>query len=121
MSQVTLSNQSTWASKLKAMGPGILMASAAVGGSHIVSSTQAGGSYGWSLLLLVILANVFKYPFFRFGAEYTADTGKTLVEGYAEKGKSISGFSLSSTSSLPWLIQLELLSFAQLSSLALFQ
>ena len=55
------------------------MASAAVGGSHIVSSTQAGGSYGWSLLLLVILANVFKYPFFRFGAEYTADTGKTLV------------------------------------------
>ena len=87
MSQVTLSNQSTWTSKLKAMGPGILMASAAVGGSHIVSSTQAGGSYGWSLLLLVILANVFKYPFFRFGAEYTADTGKTLVEGYAEKGK----------------------------------
>ena len=90
MSQVTLSNQSTWASKLKAMGPGILMASAAVGGSHIVSSTQAGGSYGWSLLLLVILANVFKYPFFRFGAEYTADTGKTLVEGYAEKGKTLS-------------------------------
>ena len=47
MSQVTLSNQSTWTSKLKAMGPGILMASAAVGGSHIVSSTQAGGSYGY--------------------------------------------------------------------------
>ena len=69
------------------MGPGILMASAAVGGSHIVSSTQAGGSYGWALLGLVILANLFKYPFFRFGAEYTADTGKTLVEGYAEKGK----------------------------------
>ena len=67
------------------MGPGILMASAAVGGSHIVSSTQAGGKYGWALLGLVILANLFKYPFFRFGAEYTADTGKTLVEGYAEK------------------------------------
>lgn len=87
MSQAISLNQSTWASKLKAMGPGILMATAAVGGSHIVSSTQAGGSYGWSLLLLVILANVFKYPFFRFGAEYTADTGKTLVEGYAEKGR----------------------------------
>ena len=39
------------------------------------------------MLGLVILANLFKYPFFRFGAEYTADTGKTLVEGYAEKGK----------------------------------
>lgn len=32
----------TWQSKIKALGPGILMASAAVGGSHIVSSAQAG-------------------------------------------------------------------------------
>ena len=87
MSQIEATNQSTLRSKIKAMGPGILMASAAVGGSHIVSSTQAGASYGWALLGLVILANVFKYPFFRFGAEYTADTGKTLVEGYAKKGK----------------------------------
>ena len=78
---------STWQSKIKALGPGVLMASAAVGGSHIVSSAQAGAMYGWSLLLLVILANLFKYPFFRFGAEYTLETGKNLVEGYAEKGK----------------------------------
>ncbi|WP_061583031.1 NRAMP family divalent metal transporter [Streptococcus gordonii] len=78
---------STWQSKIKALGPGILMASAAVGGSHIVSSAQAGAMYGWSLLLLVILANLFKYPFFRFGAEYTLEIGKNLVEGYAEKGK----------------------------------
>ena len=78
---------STWQSKIKALGPGILMASAAVGGSHIVSSAQAGAMYGWSLLLLVILTNLFKYPFFRFGAEYTLETGKNLVEGYVEKGK----------------------------------
>ena len=47
---------STWQSKLKALGPGILMASAAVGGSHIVSSAQAGAKYGWALMGLVILA-----------------------------------------------------------------
>ena len=78
---------STWQSKLKALGPGILMASAAVGGSHIVSSAQAGAKYGWALMGLVILANLFKYPFFRFGAEYTLETGHSLVEGYAQKGK----------------------------------
>ena len=50
---------STWQSKLKALGPGILMASAAVGGSHIVSSAQAGAKYGWALMGLVILANLF--------------------------------------------------------------
>mgnify|MGYP000122802347 CR=1 FL=1 len=57
--------QSTWRTKLKALGPGILMASAAVGGSHIVSSTQAGAIYGWQLALLIILINIFKYPFLK--------------------------------------------------------
>ena len=47
--------RSTWKSKFKAMGPGILMASAAVGGSHIVSSTQAGAIYGWQLAIIVLL------------------------------------------------------------------
>lgn len=79
--------KSTWKTKLKAMGPGILMASAAVGGSHIVSSTQAGAIYGWQLALMILLINLFKYPFFRFGSQYTMENGKSLVEGYAEKGK----------------------------------
>lgn len=78
---------STWQTKTKALGPGILLASAAVGGSHIVSSTQAGALYGWQLAILILLINVFKYPFFRFGSQYTAIEGKNLVEGYAEKGK----------------------------------
>ncbi|MDH2999057.1 hypothetical protein A1D22_04165 [Pasteurellaceae bacterium LFhippo2] len=77
---------STWGSKFAAMGPGVLMASAAVGGSHIVASTQAGAIYGWQLAIIIILANLFKYPFFRFGVQYTLGTGKTLLEGYKEKG-----------------------------------
>ncbi len=61
------------------------MASAAVGGSHLIASTQAGALYGWQLALIIILTNLFKYPFFRFSAHYTLDTGKSLIEGYAEK------------------------------------
>ncbi|EMB55773.1 putative integral membrane protein [Streptococcus mutans 11A1] len=79
--------RSTWKSKFKAMGPGILMASAAVGGSHIVSSTQAGAIYGWQLVIIVLLVNLFKYPFFRFGSQYTLQNNKSLIEGYKEKGK----------------------------------
>lgn len=63
------------------------MASAAVGGSHIVSSTQAGAIYGWQLALVILLINIFKYPFFRFGSQYTMENDKSLIEGYAEKGK----------------------------------
>ncbi|WP_249962602.1 NRAMP family divalent metal transporter [Histophilus somni] len=81
-------NQSFWAKKLSALGPGILMASAAVGGSHIIASTQAGAIYGWQLAIIILLANLFKYPFFRFGVQYTLDSGNTLLEGYRQKGKS---------------------------------
>lgn len=71
----------------KTFGPGILMASAAIGGSHLIASTQAGALYGWQLAIFIVLANVFKYPFFRFATDYTYDTGKSLVEGYAHKSK----------------------------------
>ncbi|WIM82092.1 NRAMP family divalent metal transporter [Gallibacterium anatis] len=77
---------STFKSRLSALGPGILMASAAVGGSHLIASTQAGAIYGWQLAIIIILANLFKYPFFRFGVQYTLDTNKSLLEGYKEKG-----------------------------------
>lgn len=72
---------------LKSFGPGILMASAAIGGSHLISSTQAGALYGWQLAIIIILANVFKYPFFRFATDYVYDTGTSLIAGYAKKSK----------------------------------
>ena len=83
----TVSPVSTWRSRFRALGPGILMASAAIGGSHIIASTQAGALYGWQLALIIVLTNLFKYPFFNFSAHYTLDSGKSLIEGYAEKSR----------------------------------
>lgn len=77
---------STWHTRLNALGPGILMATAAIGGSHLVASTQAGAIFGWQLFWLIVVINVLKYPFFRFGIEYTLATKKSLVEGYQSKG-----------------------------------
>ena len=72
---------------LKLLGPGILMATAAIGGSHLVASTQAGAQFGWQLMLLIFLVNVFKYPFFRAGVSYTISTAQTLQQGYYQMGK----------------------------------
>ena len=72
---------------LKALGPGLLWAGAAVGVSHFVQSTRAGASFGLELLGLVLLANVFKYPAFSFGPRYAAATGTSLLEGYRRQGK----------------------------------
>ena len=72
---------------LRSLGPGIMMAAAAVGGSHLVASTKAGAIYGWQLTILILLVNLFKYPFFKAGVQYTMGTGDSLVEGYAKMGK----------------------------------
>lgn len=71
----------------RAFGPGILIASAAIGGSHLVASTQAGALYGWQLAIMIILANFFKYPFFRFATNYAYETGDSLIAGYAKKSR----------------------------------
>ncbi|MFY9083520.1 divalent metal cation transporter, partial [Aliarcobacter butzleri] len=72
----------------KIFGPGILMATAAIGGSHLVSSTQSGALYGWSLAIFILLVNLFKYPFFLSNVQYTMATKKSLIEGYATLGNS---------------------------------
>jgi Mn2+/Fe2+ NRAMP family transporter len=66
----------------QALGPGVLLAGAAIGGSHLVAATQAGASFGLGLLGLVLLANLFKYPFLLVGSRFTAATGRSLLEGY---------------------------------------
>ncbi|MHA7863664.1 NRAMP family divalent metal transporter [Flagellimonas marinaquae] len=72
---------------LKALGPGLLFASMAIGTSHLVLSTKAGAQYGWVMIIPIILANLLKYPFFEFGIRYTTVTEKSLIEGYANLGK----------------------------------
>jgi cation:H+ antiporter len=71
----------------KALGPGVLFTGAAVGVSHLVQSTRAGAVYGFALLLIVVLANVAKYPAFRFGPQYAAATNRSLLEGYRRQGR----------------------------------
>lgn len=71
----------------KQLGPGLLYAGAAVGVSHLVQSTRAGASYGIAMILVVIIANILKYPFFKAGPLYAAYTGKSLLEAFYEEGK----------------------------------
>lgn len=71
---------------LKALGPGILFASTAIGVSHLVQSTKAGAEFGFGLLWAILLANLFKYPFFEYGSRYANATGKSIIDGYQRLG-----------------------------------
>jgi len=66
------------------LGPGLIMAAAAIGVSHLVQSTRAGAEFGFALVWAVVLANIFKYPFLEFGPRYALATGKNMIEGYAK-------------------------------------
>lgn len=70
----------------KTLGPGFLYAGAAVGVSHLVQSTKAGAQYGFTLLVVVIISNILKYPFFEAGPRYAAATGESLIQGYRKIG-----------------------------------
>jgi Mn2+/Fe2+ NRAMP family transporter len=74
---------------LQSLGPGLLFAGAAIGVSHLVQSTRAGAEFGFGLIWALVLALLFKYPFFQFAPRYAAATGETLLEGYQKIGKGI--------------------------------
>ncbi|REL39271.1 divalent metal cation transporter [Rhodohalobacter sp. SW132] len=70
----------------KSLGPGLLMAAAAIGVSHLVQSTRAGAEFGYALIWAVLLANLFKYPFLEFGPRYAIATGRHMIDGYKKLG-----------------------------------
>ena len=74
---------------LKRLGPGLLFAGAAIGVSHLVQSTRAGADFGLGLLWALLLVNIFKYPFFQYGARYSSATGESLLDGYKKLGSPI--------------------------------
>ena len=71
---------------LSRLGPGLLYAAAAVGVSHLVQATRAGGDYGLALAGVIVVIALVKYPGIRFGADYAAATGRTLIHSYASIG-----------------------------------
>ncbi|MEJ2128483.1 MAG: divalent metal cation transporter [Woeseiaceae bacterium] len=73
-----------WVARL---GPGLMLAAAAVGVSHLVFATQAGARFGLSLTWLIVLISVLKYPAFRFAVDYASLTDRSLVHAYARLGK----------------------------------
>ena len=74
---------------LKKLGPGLLFAGAAIGVSHLVQSTKSGADFGLGLVWALIIANIFKYPFFQFGPKYALATGESVLHGYKKLSRNI--------------------------------
>jgi Mn2+/Fe2+ NRAMP family transporter len=75
-----------WHQLRLALGPGLLLAGAAIGVSHLVQATRAGAEYGFSLFWVLALAILTKYPFLEFGPRFAAATGEHMITGYHRMG-----------------------------------
>jgi Mn2+/Fe2+ NRAMP family transporter len=68
-------------------GPGLVFTGAAIGTSHLVQSTRAGAMFGAALIGVIVLANLLKYPAFRFGVDFSHARRQSLLSGYRELGR----------------------------------
>jgi len=73
----------------RTLGPGLLYAASAVGVSHLVQATRAGAEYGLALVGVMLVFGLVKYPAIRFGGEYTALAGESLLDRYARDGRAV--------------------------------
>ncbi|MGB3722005.1 MAG: hypothetical protein WA979_04210 [Pacificimonas sp.] len=78
---------SSRASFSKLLGPALLFSGVAIGTSHLVQSTRAGAVYGLGLVGVILVANLLKYPAFRFGVDYGHATGRSILAGYRHLGR----------------------------------
>ncbi len=79
--------KNTLSNFIKASGPGLMFAAAAIGASHVVQATRAGAAYGLTMLGLIVLIGILKYPAFRAGPHYALASHESLLTAYRRQGR----------------------------------
>jgi Mn2+/Fe2+ NRAMP family transporter len=83
MGEIPLSPPKTLAGKLKLIGPGIILAAAAIGSGELILTPRAGALFGLSIAWIILLSVVYKL-FLTLGlARYTIATGEDIFVGFS--------------------------------------
>lgn len=67
-------------SKMKKMGPGLILMMTGVGTSHLVTAPVAGGRWAFALLWVLPVAYLFKYYGFELAFRFTNATGYSVLD-----------------------------------------
>ena len=76
----------TWGSKLKLIGPGLVVAATGVGAGDMVTSLTAGTQYGTVLIWAIILGAVLKYTLTEGLGRWYMATKTTILDGWRSMG-----------------------------------
>ncbi|MEO1365828.1 MAG: Nramp family divalent metal transporter [Acidobacteriota bacterium] len=69
--------------RLRHLGPGLLLAATSIGASHLLMSPEAGARFELGLVWLVVAVHILKYPAFEAAPRYVAARGESLLDAYA--------------------------------------
>ncbi len=73
----------TFGAKLKRIGPGILLAAAAIGSGELILTPRAGALFGLSVGWVIVVSIVYKLALTLGLARYTIATGEDIFEGFS--------------------------------------
>ena len=80
--------------RLKAVGPGLIIAATGVGAGDLVSSIVAGQRYGTALLWAIVIGVVLKYALTEGLARFYVASGRTILDGWYSMGRLVRGYFL---------------------------
>jgi Mn2+/Fe2+ NRAMP family transporter len=76
----------TLGSRLKYLGPGLVVAATGVGAGDMVSSLSAGTKFGTTLVWVIVLGALLKYVLTEGMGRWYMATGTTILEGWRSLG-----------------------------------
>ena len=82
----------TFGSRLRIVGPGLIMAATGVGAGDMVSSLNAGTVYGTIFLWAIIVGALVKFYLTEGIGRWYMATGYTILKGWRSLGRFVSGF-----------------------------
>src|SRR3712207_614194 len=83
---------STFGSRLRLVGPGLIMAATGVGAGDMGSSLNAGTVYGTIFLWTILVGAFVKYYLTEGIGRWYMATGYTILKGWRCLGRFVSGF-----------------------------
>ena len=83
---------STFGSRLRFVGPGLIIAATGVGAGDMVSSLNAGTEYGMIFLWAILVGAFIKFYLTEGIGRWYMATGQTILRGWRSLGRFVSGF-----------------------------
>ncbi len=83
MNKSLISPPKTFGDKLKLIGPGIILAAAAIGSGELILTPRAGALYGLSIAWIIVVSIVYKLALTLGLARYTIATGEDIFVGFS--------------------------------------